>query len=117
MLAAADRLEGIQGSGVTGDQGVEEMPQGSQGLVLGRAVAGELVDEAAGEARGDLGEIKALILAPGEEAPPASDSFRIPMICSSLNRFRFMVSPPGLPENSLSKWTLFRGIGQNETYD
>ena len=69
MLAAADRLEGIQGSGVTGDQGVEEMPQGSQGLVLGRAVAGELVDEAAGEARGDLGEIKALILAPGEEAP------------------------------------------------
>ncbi len=26
---------------------------------------------------------------------PASDSFRIAMICSSLNRFRFLVSPPG----------------------
>ena len=68
MLAAADRLEGIQGSGVTGDQGVEEMPQGGQGLVLGRAVAGELVDEAAGEAGGDPGELETLILAPGEEA-------------------------------------------------
>ena len=35
VLAAADRLEGIQGSGVTGDQGVEEMPQAGQGLVFG----------------------------------------------------------------------------------
>ena len=35
VLAAADRLEGIQGRGVTGDEGVEEMPEGSQGLVLG----------------------------------------------------------------------------------
>ena len=26
--------------------------------------------------------------------PPASDSFRIPMICSSLNCFRFMLSSP-----------------------
>ena len=69
MLAAADRLEGIQRGGVAGDQGVEEMPEGGQGLVFGRAVAGELVDEAAGQARRDLGEIKALILAPGEEAP------------------------------------------------
>ena len=43
--------------------------QGGQGLVLGRAVAGELVDEAAGQAGRDLGEIKASILAPGEEAP------------------------------------------------
>ena len=51
------------------DQGVEEMPQGGQGLVFGRAVAGELVDEAAGQAGRDLGEFNALILAPGEEAP------------------------------------------------
>ena len=57
MLAAADRLEGIQGGGVASDQGIEEMPEGSQGLVLGRAVAGELVDEAAGQARRDLGEL------------------------------------------------------------
>ena len=69
MLAAAHRLEGIQGGGVTGDQGVEEMPQAGQGLVFGRAVAGELVDEAAGEAGGDLGEFEVFILAPGEEAP------------------------------------------------
>ena len=53
MLAAADRLEGIQGSGVPGDQGVEEMPQGGQGLVFGGTVAGELVDKAAGQAGGD----------------------------------------------------------------
>ena len=26
MLAAADRLEGIQGGGVASDQGIEEMP-------------------------------------------------------------------------------------------
>ena len=55
MLAAANRLEGIQRCGVTGDQGVEEMPQGGQGLVFGGTVAGELVDEAAGQAGGDLG--------------------------------------------------------------
>ena len=35
VLAAADRLEGIQGGGVAGDQGVEEMPQAGQGLVFG----------------------------------------------------------------------------------
>ena len=44
VLAAADRLEGIQGRGVTGDEGVEEMPQAGQGLVFGRAVAGALED-------------------------------------------------------------------------
>ena len=35
VLAAADRLEGIQGGGVAGDQGIEEMPQAGQGLVFG----------------------------------------------------------------------------------
>ncbi len=69
VLAAADRLKGIQGGGVAGHQGIEEVPEGGQGLVLGRAVAGELVDEPAGQAGGDLGELKALILTPGEEAP------------------------------------------------
>ena len=39
-LAAADRLEGVERCGVAGDQGVEEMPEGGQGLVLGGAVAG-----------------------------------------------------------------------------
>ena len=50
------------------DQGIEEVPQGGQGLVLGGAVAGQLVDEAAGEAGGDLAELEVLVLAPGEEA-------------------------------------------------
>ena len=45
------------------------MPQTDQGLVLGRAVAGELVDEAAGQARRDPGELKMLLLVPNEEAP------------------------------------------------
>ena len=49
------------------DQGIEEVTQGGQGLVLGGAVAGQLVDEAAGEAGGDLAELEVLILAPGEE--------------------------------------------------
>ena len=35
VLAAADRLEGIQGGGVAGDQGIEEVPQAGQGLVFG----------------------------------------------------------------------------------
>ncbi len=51
------------------DQGIEEMTQGGQGLVLGGAVAGELLDEAAGEAGGDLAELEVLVPAPGEEAP------------------------------------------------
>ena len=68
MLAAADRLEGIERRSVPGHQGVEEVPEGGQGLILGRAVAGELVDEAAGEARRDPGELEGLQLAPSEEA-------------------------------------------------
>ena len=41
-----------------GHQGVEEMPQTGQGLVLGGTVAGHLVDEAAGQARRDPGELR-----------------------------------------------------------
>ena len=39
------------------------MLQGCQGLVLGGTVSGDLVDEAAGEARRDLGDLEVLILA------------------------------------------------------
>ena len=60
VLPAADRLEGIQGGGVTGDQGVEEMPQGGESLVRSGAVAGELVNEAASQAGPDPGQLKAL---------------------------------------------------------
>ena len=48
-------------------QGIEEVTHGGQGLVLGGAVAGQLVDKATGEARGDLAELEVLGLAPGEE--------------------------------------------------
>ena len=68
MLAAADRLEGIQWGSVADEEGVEEMPQPGQGLVLGRAVPGEIVDEAAGQAGRNPGELEGFPLAPGEEA-------------------------------------------------
>ena len=54
---------------MTRDQGVEEMPQGGQGLVFGGTVAGEVVNEAAGQAGRNLGKLEVLLLAPGEEAP------------------------------------------------
>src|SRR5215468_8018140 len=46
---------------------------------------------------------------------PASASFRIPMICSSVNRLRFIAGPPrGHPSraDSHSRWTSFRGAGR-----
>src|SRR5262245_16773334 len=46
---------------------------------------------------------------------PASASFRIPMICSSVNRFRFIAGPPrGHPSraDSHAAWTSFRGAGR-----
>ena len=46
-------------------------------------------------------------------------SFRISMICFSLNRFRFTVSSPGilLLENILSKWTVCQEIAHlNKTF-
>ena len=45
------------------------MPQGDQYLVNGGAVAGQLVDYAAGQVGRDPGELEAFILAPGEETP------------------------------------------------
>ena len=45
------------------------MLQGCQGLVLGGTVSGEFVNEAAGKAGGDPGDLEVLLLAPGEEAP------------------------------------------------
>src|SRR3984893_8048883 len=49
---------------------------------------------------------------------PASASFRIPMICSSVNRFRFIAGPPrGLPAqaDSHAAWHSFRGAGRTES--
>src|SRR5215813_7661414 len=46
---------------------------------------------------------------------PASASFRIPMICSSVNRLRFIAGPPrGHPSRADSHfaWTSFRGAGR-----
>ena len=45
------------------------MLQGCQALVLGGTVSGEFVNEAAGKAGGDPGDLEVLLLAPGEEAP------------------------------------------------
>ena len=67
VLPAPHGGERVQSHGMADDQGIEEMTQGGQGLVLGGAVAGELVDEAAGEAGRDLAELEVLVLAPGEE--------------------------------------------------
>src|SRR5918992_4886261 len=47
---------------------------------------------------------------------PTSACFRIPMICSSLNRLLFMASPPSsliLSENPHFRWTYFWGKGHN----
>ena len=68
VFPALDRLEGVEWRGMPGHQGVEEVPQGSQGLVLGCAVAGELVDETAGQAWRNPGEIEGLRLSPSGEA-------------------------------------------------
>src|ERR1043166_6135019 len=49
---------------------------------------------------------------------PASASFRIPMICSSVNRFRFIAGPPrGHPSRADSHiaWSSFRGAGRSGT--
>ena len=45
---------------------------------------------------------------------PASASFRIPMICSSLNRRLSESSLVFVPENSLSQWTALRGEGHRQ---
>src|SRR5438046_3586234 len=48
---------------------------------------------------------------------PASASFRIPMICSSVNRFRFIAGPPrGHPSrrDSHHAWSSFRGAGRSD---
>src|ERR1700732_5603145 len=49
---------------------------------------------------------------------PASASFRIPMIFSSVNRFRFIAGPPrGHPSraDSHAAWNSFRGAGRNHS--
>ena len=52
---------------MAGHQGIEEVAQSGQGLVLGGGGPGELVQELAGQAEGHLVELEPLVLAPGEE--------------------------------------------------
>ena len=68
VLLAPHGGERVQRHGMASHQGIEEMAQGGQGLVLGGAIAGEVVKEAAGAAGGDLAKREVLVLAPGEEA-------------------------------------------------
>ena len=49
-----NRKAGFSVSGVPRRQGVEKVAQGVQDMVLGRAVPGELVDEASGKTRESL---------------------------------------------------------------
>ena len=67
MAHPPDRLKGIEHGRVSGHQDVEEVAPRREGLVLGRRSVGELVQEPAGQARGDLVELQPLVLAPGEE--------------------------------------------------
>ena len=60
--------ERVERHGMASDQGIEEMAQGGQGLIFGGAITGEVVEEAAGAAWGDLAKREVLVLAPGEEA-------------------------------------------------
>ena len=64
-----DRLEGIEQDRMPGDERVEEMPQSGQGLVLGGGAPRQLVQEPAGQTGGDLVELQALVLAPGQKRP------------------------------------------------
>ena len=50
---------------MTLDQAGAKLLAGRQHLVLARRAAGELVDEAAGEARGDSGELDAVVVDEG----------------------------------------------------
>ena len=62
-----DRLKRIQHRRVPGHQGIEEVAQSGEGLVLGGRAAGEFVEEPAGQAGRHLVELEPLVLAPGEE--------------------------------------------------
>ena len=56
-----DRLKRIQDRRVPGHQGIEEVAQRREGLVLGRRAVGELVQEPAGQAGGDLVQLQPLV--------------------------------------------------------
>jgi hypothetical protein len=58
MAHPANQPKGIQYGSMPGDEHIKKMPQSGQGLVLGGTVAGDLVDEAAGQARRDPGELR-----------------------------------------------------------
>jgi len=67
VLDAAHGSEGIERDRVARDQAIEEVAQGREGLVLGRRGALDLADILTGQARSDLAEFDALLVAPGEE--------------------------------------------------
>ena len=66
MAHPPDRLKGIEHGRVAGHR-IKEVAQGREGLVLGGRSVGELVQEPAGQAGGDLVQLQSLVLAPGEE--------------------------------------------------
>jgi hypothetical protein len=68
VFGAADGSERIKRDRVTLDQGVEEMPQGGECLVLSRRRAGEPINVFTGETRRDLAQLKTALVAPGQEA-------------------------------------------------
>ena len=64
---AANRLKGIEYRRVAADEGVEEVAQSGQSLVLVGGLVGELLDKAAGGSWRDLPQLESLGLAPGEK--------------------------------------------------
>ena len=67
MLDAAHGSEGIERDRVARHQAIEEVAQRRERLVFGRRGALELAHILTGQARSDLAEFDALVLAPGEE--------------------------------------------------
>ena len=67
MLDAAHRSEGIERDRVPRHQAVEEVAQRRERLVFGRRGALELAHILTGQARSDLAEFEALVLAPGQK--------------------------------------------------
>ena len=51
-----------------GHQGIEEVAQSGQGLILGGGGPGKLVQEPAGQAGGHLAQLQPLVLAPSEKS-------------------------------------------------
>ena len=67
ILDPPDRLKGIQYGRMPGHEGVEEMPERREGLVLGGRAPRQLLQEPAGLTGRDLSQLQSLVLAPGEK--------------------------------------------------